>query len=80
VQRIAPLVGTGLPGPEAYRDVRCFDLSASGFSYLSPTPPEGSSLVVALGSQPNLTYLTAEVAHITPLTLVGCRFTGRLPS
>ena len=45
---------------------------------LRATPPETKSLIIALGAASNLTYVAAEVGHHTPLTLVGCRFTGRV--
>lgn len=78
LQLVAPWTGGRMPEVAAFRPVRCFDLSASGFSFLSPEQPEGPRLVVALGSDPKLTYLTAEVVHETAVRLVGCRFTGRI--
>jgi hypothetical protein len=77
-QLIAPGVGLRRPRLEEFREERCFDLSASGFSFLAAHPPDYRTLVVALGNPPDLTYLSAEVAHVTPLSLVGCRFTGRI--
>ena len=77
-QLIAPGVCRRRPRLEEFREERCFDLSASGFSFLATHSPDYQTLVVALGNPPNLTYLSAEIAHTTPLILVGCRFTGRI--
>lgn len=80
LQRIASFNGHTLPADAEFHEVRCFDLSSSGFSYLSPLPENAHQIVVALGSKPNLRHLSAQVVHQTPLTLVGCRFTGRVSS
>lgn len=78
MQLMAPMFGGRLPDPAAFREVRCFDLSATGFSYLSPTAPESGDLVIVLGTSPNLTYFKAEVVHERPYRLIGCQFTGRV--
>lgn len=77
-QKIAPYVNGRLPIPEMFAPVRCLDLSPSGFSYLANSPEEADSLVVALGKDPQMTYLSAQIIHQTPMTLIGCRFSGRL--
>ena len=74
-----------LPDKSMFRAVRCFDLSATGFSYLAPRPVERGKIVVALGSGLNYVYVTAEIVHCAPLGAgtalqyrVGCRFLERL--
>ncbi len=78
IQRIAPVFGGRAPDETAFGEVRCFDLSATGFSYLTTTPPESDQLVIALGMPPHVTHFKAEVVHETAYRLVGCRFIGRL--
>jgi hypothetical protein len=85
VQFIAPLVDGRMPQESTFREVQCHDLSARGFSYLTPRPPECTHLVVGLGTPPTLLYLTAEVKHYSTVLhgdqsvyLVGCLFTGRM--
>jgi len=77
VQLIAPKHGLQMPPRSEFQTVRCFDLSAAGFSFLTPTPPAYEELFVVLGTEPHLKFLSARVAHQTRLTLVGCSFTGR---
>ena len=38
-QRIAPIIGGKLPDPHEFFEVQCNDISAGGFSFLSPAPP-----------------------------------------
>lgn len=85
IQRLAPCTGDQVPGMSEFREVICQDLSAGGFSYLTPTPPETDTLAVELGKAPVLIYVTACVVHVSEIQsgaerqyLVGCRFTGRL--
>lgn len=85
IQRLAPCTGGQVPGMSEFREVVCQDLSAGGFSYLTPAPPEADILAVELGKAPVLIYVTACVVHISEVRsgaerqyLVGCRFTGRL--
>lgn len=84
-QSIAPYVNGQFPGPEAFRDVQCRDLTSKGFSFWLPAPPDFSSLVVALGTDEDVKYLLAEVAHTDTVRVddktayvVGCCFTGRI--
>ena len=72
------MFGNHMPDEAAYRQVRCFDLSATGFSFLSTTPLESGKLVIALGSPPDFKRLKAEVVHDTMYRLIGCRFIGRV--
>lgn len=83
-QRIAPVVRGQLPRLDALEEVQCNDIAAGGFSFLYPKPPESDMLVVALGVPPKITYLIAQVCHITRkekdgkrVFLVGCNYVGR---
>ncbi|NUQ61987.1 MAG: PAS domain S-box protein [Pirellulales bacterium] len=83
-QSIAPVQDGELPDPAEFYQVQCNDIAAGGFSFLSPRPPESASIVVALGTPPSLTYLHAQIAHVTRMRkegkwvyLVGCSYTGR---
>lgn len=84
-QYVAPYVEGKLPALSEFYQVQCHDISPTGFSYLLSKPADHQSIVVALGSPPNVTYLTARVMHSTmthsggaPMFLIGCRFTGRI--
>lgn len=84
-QYVAPFLDNTLPALTEFYQVQCHDISPTGFSYLLAKPAEHQSIVVALGSPPNVTYLTARVMHSTmthsgnkPMFLIGCRFTGRI--
>ena len=83
-QMIAPVVDGQLPDLGEFVEVRCNDIAAGGFSYISPTPPSHEMLVVALGVLPKVTHLIAQVAHVTRteeegrrVYLVGCSYIGR---
>jgi len=83
-QRIAAVVDGRLPDRQTFVDVQCKDIAASGFSFLSPTPPASDTLVVALGVPPRVTYLVAQVMHVTRVEkrgerkfLIGCAYVGR---
>ena len=83
-QSIAPIINGKLPARSELVRVQCNDIAAGGFSYLSDSPPPSDMLVVALGHSPNLTYVTAEIVHLTRVKrngqnayLVGCTYTGR---
>jgi len=84
-QRIAPIVDGRLPGDDEFTEIQCNDIAPGGFSFIAPKPPQSEMLVVALGTPPNLSYLTAQVAHITRIQregrhvyLVGCSYIGRI--
>lgn len=84
-QRIAPIDNGRIPPLRMFRRVKCLDISAGGFSFLSSVQPSDKHYVVALGSPPVVINVAAEVIHITPTDhegqttyLVGCRYTGRL--
>jgi PAS domain S-box-containing protein len=84
-QRIAPIIDGKLPAKDEFVEVRCKDIAAGGFSFISAKPPQSEVLVVALGTPPKLTYLTAQVAHVTRVQrdgrrvyLVGCSYIGKV--
>ncbi len=85
LQRLAPVLDDELPNPDEFIDVECHDISPGGFSFLFPYPFPSDSLVVELGIPPKLTYLMAQVAHVTRTTrgkstfyLIGCNYTHRV--
>jgi len=84
-QLIAPIFEGRMPRRDDFVTTECNNIAAGGFSYLSDTRPETNTLVVALGTPPSFTYLSAEVAHVTPVEhdqgrkyLIGCTYTGRV--
>ncbi|MDY0169639.1 MAG: PAS domain S-box protein [Thermoguttaceae bacterium] len=84
-QRVAPVIKGELPDKEDFEEIECNDIAAGGFSFFAAQPPKSDSLIVALGTAPKITYLMAQVAHITRLTrngrrmyLIGCSYTGRI--
>lgn len=86
-QNIAYMTGNTYPVEEDFVEVRCRDIAAGGFSFVSSVPPRNDRLVIALGSPRHLTYLTAKVVHVTQIVedsqivhFVGCQYTGRAPS
>ena len=84
VQMIAPLIAGQAPEEHHFRPVRCRDISPTGFSFLSPVPPDFQDLMVALGGESTTTYLAARVMHATIIErdnkaayIVGCRYLSR---
>jgi PAS domain S-box-containing protein len=84
-QRIAPTGDGRIPPLRMFRRVKCLDISAGGFSFLSSVSPGETEYVVALGNPPVVIHVAARIAHITPtdyegqpMYLVGCTYTGRL--
>jgi len=84
-QRIAPTFDGRIPPLRMFRRVKCLDISAGGFSFLSSVTPNETDFVVALGNPPVVIHVAARVAHVTPteyegqpMFLVGCSYTGRL--
>jgi len=83
-QRIAPIVDGTRPGLDEFVEVRCNDIAAGGFSFVSDGPPVSDTYVVALGCPPKVTYLVAQIAHVTRVQqdgqrrfLIGCNYIGR---
>jgi hypothetical protein len=84
-QRVAACAMDKLPTLDEFVEVRCYDLSRKGFSYLVPHPPAYDFIVAELTLPSQRVYLRARVAHITGMTVdgkfmfqVGCEFTGRV--
>jgi PAS domain S-box-containing protein len=84
IQLIAPIKNGQLPQRTAFREIRCRDIAAGGFSFLTAELPAEKELVVAFGVGTNLTFLTAKVVHSAEevrdgkkLYLIGCQYTGR---
>jgi len=83
-QSIAPIFEGKLPDRNAFTRIECNDIGAGGFSFLSSKPLDSDTLVVALGNPPDLTYLIAQIAHVTRVEqdgkhkyLIGCNYIGR---
>ena len=84
VQKIAPTVDGTMPATSDFFEVRCQDLSCRGIAIVLDKPPEFDHLVVALGREPNLSHVTAQVIRVEPFDqggtrryVAGCQFTGR---
>ena len=58
------------PTRAIFKQVRCHDLSLSGFSYLADDLPESEQVIVALGSGPFIMML-ARVVHHSPTIVDG---------
>jgi PAS domain S-box-containing protein len=85
VQMVAPVIDGRLPNPKMFKAMRCKDIAAGGFSFLSPIKPNYAQCVAAFGVAPSLTYLMARIVHSRPiqhegetLFIVGCEYTGRV--
>jgi hypothetical protein len=83
-QMLAPIIDGKFPDRNEFQLVHCNDIAAAGFSYTTDAPPLYEMVVVALGLPPAVTYVTAQVIHITHqqegggwVYRVGCKFTGR---
>jgi hypothetical protein len=83
---IAPCIGGQLPTMDQFREVRCYDISPAGFSFLLSTRPNFEELVATFGlaSSARL-YLRAVIRHVTPIQyegrkvlLIGCEYMGRV--
>ncbi len=84
-QLIAPRYDSLMPAKQDFFEVMCEDISAGGVSFYIDQLPDFESLVVALGTPPELTYFSARITRVIEKTydgheawLVGCRFTGRV--
>jgi len=85
-QLVGPIVDGKMPDRDKLVPVLCRDISPGGLSFLMSTPPISDSFVVALGQGGKLTYVVAQVAHVTrveqdgaKMYLIGCNYTGRAP-
>jgi hypothetical protein len=86
-------MGVRMPSEDAFRPVRCRDISQEGISFFYPTAPEAGQLVISLGSKGSETLVVAKVRYCVPAQaatlfeqatavgegyLVGCQFVRRL--
>src|SRR5262249_42878505 len=85
VQMIAPLVDGTPPDEHQYQPYQCRDISPTGFQFFSPNPPAFKNLMLALGNEGSVTYLSARVMHSTQIKrngkaafVVGCQFHSRI--
>jgi hypothetical protein len=68
-QRIAPRRGTDFPPDREFVEVRCYDLTRAGFSFLLPAEPGFTSLVAAFGNPSETIYVAAEVVRCESVLL-----------
>jgi len=85
VQKIAPMVGGKAPSADKFFPVCCKDLSRGGVAMLLDRPPDFELFIIALGSPPTPSLVTARVVHCEPFEdngrtryQVGCRFVSRV--
>jgi hypothetical protein len=84
VQMLAPCNAIRLPEEDAFREVRCHDISRGGFSFLWSKPPDFEFVVVSLGNGSDRISLTARVVRSSPSPglqdefLVCCEFLDRV--
>jgi len=83
-QKMAPIMDGNLPELEEFIDIRCNDITTGGCSFLLNSPPTSGNLIVALGLDPDVSYLIAQVAHVSRVWhdgkrcyLIGCNYVGR---
>jgi hypothetical protein len=69
VQRVAPGFGGEVPPPSAFIEVRCHDLTRTGFSFFMPRGTRFPRLVVALGCTSQTIYVEADVLHWREVTV-----------
>jgi hypothetical protein len=82
-QRVATMVAGEMPTLDDFQPVRCADISRSGFAFFQTARPDFSSVMLALGLPPEITYLMGRVIHARLIEMcgmlvfrVGCRFTA----
>jgi hypothetical protein len=63
VQRIAPRRGDRFPEEDEFVEVRCYDLTRTGFSFFFPMRPDFSSLVASFQVPGQTISIGAEVAR-----------------
>jgi PAS domain S-box-containing protein len=85
IQMVAPCIDGKLPELDQFREVRCYDISPGGFSFLLATRPNFDELVAAFGAESSRLYLRARIKHISPIQfeghkvlLIGCEYLGRI--
>ncbi len=85
MQQMAPCPDGKLPPLTSFRPVRCHDLSSSGVSFDTTTPPLDEFVALALGGGKDVVYLRARVANSFRVNAgggavfrIGCEFLNRL--
>lgn len=85
LQAIAPAVNGEKPALESFREVRCRDIAAGGFSFIDHEMMPYNAFVVAFGTGKSLTYIRAKVRHRSTIVIdgqkaqvVGCEYVERL--
>ena len=65
--------------------IRCHDISGKGISFFWPTPPQFEHVIISLGSDHDLLFMSAQVMRFVPaeldgaaMYLVGCQFMRRM--
>jgi len=69
IQRVARKSGAGVPDDSEFFEVRCFDLSRTGFSFLLSNPPPFDAVVAALEGSSQVTYVAGEIVHCRKVTV-----------
>ncbi len=84
LQQVAPKRSDHFPTTEEFRRVRFYDLSQTGFSYITNKLPDYNELIARLGEGAKVVHVLAEVMHITELRTpqettykIGCRILRR---
>lgn len=74
-----------LPDGEAFETVLCNDISVEGISFFLDRPPDTDTLVISLGTTPQLTFMLAQVVNQRSFLSnggesyrIGCRFLSKL--
>lgn len=85
IQLVAPCLNGRLPTLADFHEVRCYDISPGGFSFLLSTRPVFEELVAGFGAADARLYLRAKIKHVTPIDFegkkvlkVGCEYLGRV--
>ena len=73
------------PALECGIAVRCHDISGKGISFFWPRPPQFEHVIISLGSDHDLLFMSAQVMRFVPaerdgaaMYLVGCQFMRRM--
>jgi len=61
VQRIAPQRGPEIPDKSEFVEVRCYNLTRAGFSFLMPSHPDFHSLVAEFSGASDTIHVAAEI-------------------
>jgi hypothetical protein len=84
IQLLAPFDGHLPPSKIDFCQVRCYDISQGGLSFLWPEPPAFRYLVIGLDSTLGRVWVKAQVMRHRPIAglngefHVSCRFLGRV--